>query len=278
MAYNDRKIKLDSSQKDINKKFKNEIEDTDQKIYWYIKFSLPLEAKSVSSKTMYVMDTKGNLFNTSIIYNKELELIVIEPLEIYKEDEYYILHVNSKVKGENGKKLNRDVHILFKIKGGVVCEFKELGENVVIPKLKDRKRLKKVKKRNQVATKSRVYSFQKENKNLLENLDKDKLPYASIKFNPIVAILGVPLFLIGVFLQNQFMIAIGGVIGCLGFAHIIKQLLNRELRSNIYYNMGVINFNKEKFKKAHKKFKKALVINSYNEFAEYGINKLSFFL
>ena len=38
MAYNDRKIKLDASEKDINEKFKNEIENTDEKIYWYIKF------------------------------------------------------------------------------------------------------------------------------------------------------------------------------------------------------------------------------------------------
>ena len=68
MAYNDRKIKLDASEKEINKKFKNEIENTEEKIYWYIKFSLPLNRESVSRKTMNVTDTKGYIFKTKIIY------------------------------------------------------------------------------------------------------------------------------------------------------------------------------------------------------------------
>ncbi len=269
MAYNDKKIKLDASQKDINDKFKNEIENTEEKIYWYIKFSLPLDETSVSKKTMKVTDTNGYIFKTNIIYNKALELIVIETLEPYREEEYYILHISKEVRSENLKNLKKDVHILFKIKGGVVAEFKELGDNVVIPK----PRKKPIQK--QRITKSKVYSFQKENE---QNIIGDKLPFVSIKFNPFVAIIGVPLLLIGIFLKNLVLIALGTVLACLGFIHIIIQILNREFRSTVYYNLGVVNFNKEKFKKAEKRFKKSLMINSYNEFAEYAINKVSFFL
>lgn len=269
MAYNDRKIKLDSSQKDVNKKFKNEIEDTQDKIYWYIKFSLPLNEESVSKKTMNVTDTKGYILKTKIIYNKALELIVIETLEAYKEEEYYILHISKDVKSESLKNLKKDIHILFKIKGGVVVEYKELGENVVVPKPRKKPKIK------QKALKSRVYSFQKD---MEENLFGDKLPYVSIKFNPFVAVAGVPLFLIGIFLNNQILIALGGVVACVGFAHIIMQVTKRDFRAKLNYNLGVVSFNKEKYKKAKKRFKKALNIDSYNEYAEYALNKVSFFL
>ncbi len=273
MAYNDKKIKLDASQRDLNDKFKNDIEDTEEKIYWYIKFSLPLDETSVSKKTMKVTDTKGYILKTDIIYNKSVELIVIETLEAYKEEEYYILHISRDVKAENLKNLKKDVHILFKIKGGEVSEFKELGENVVIPKPRYRKKIK------QKETKSRVYLFQRENKSdLLQNISPDKLPYANIKFNPFVVIAGVPLFLIGIFLNNQIIISIGAVIACLGFFHIILQVTKREFRSSLQYNLGVISFNKERYKKAQKRFRKSLDINNFNEFAEYALNKVSFFL
>ena len=273
MAYNDKKIKLDASQRDLNDKFKNDIETIDEKIYWYIKFSLPLDETSVSKKTMKVTDTKGYILKTDIIYNKSVELIVIETLEPYKEEEYYILHISKEVRAENLKNLKKDVHILFKIKGGEVAEFKELGENVVVPKPRYRKKAK------QKETKSRVYLFEKENKaNIGANVSSDKLQYTFIKFNPFIAIAGVPLFLIGIFLNNQVMIAVGGVVACLGFFHIIFQITKREFRSALNYNLGVVSFNKERYKKAQKRFKKALEINNFNEFAEYALNKVSFFL
>ncbi len=269
MAYNDRKIKLDASEKDINEKFKNEIENTDEKIYWYIKFSLPLNEESVSKKTMKVTDTKGYIFKTKIIYNKALELIIIETLEPYKEEEYYILHISKDIKAESLKNLRKDVNILFKIKGGVVEEFKELGDNVVIPKPRKRPKSK------QKQIKARVYYFEKENE---QNIQGDRLSYVNIKFNPILAIAGVPLFLIGIVLKNHIIISLGGVVSCLGFFHILMQVSNREFRSNLYYNLGVISFNKEKYIKAQKRFKKSLIINSYNEHSEYALNKVSFFL
>ncbi|WP_317366682.1 hypothetical protein [uncultured Tyzzerella sp.] len=270
MAYNDKKIKLDASEKDINEKFKNEIENIEEKIYWYIKFSLPLEEESVSKKTMKVTDTKGYIFKTDIIYNKALELIVIETLEPYKEEEYYILQISKDVKAENLKTLKKDVNILFKIKGGVVEEYKVLGDNVVVPKPK--KKLKSKKNR----TRSKVYSFQKEDNQMA--LGGDRLSYIRIKFNPLLAIVGVPLFLIGIFLTSNAIIALGGVVSCLGFFHILSQVLNRNFRSNLYYNLGVVSFNKEKYKKAQKRFKKSITINSYNEYSEYALNKVSFFL
>lgn len=269
MAYNDKKIKLDASQRDINKKFKNDIKNTEQKIYWYIKFSLPLNEESVSKKTMKVTDTKGYIFKTDIIYNKSLELIVIEALEAYKEDEYYLLHISKNVKAENLKNLKKDVHILFKIKGGEVAEFKELGENVVVPKPRKKPKIKTKE------TKSKVYSFAKDNP---ESILGDRLPYCDIKFNPVIAIAGVPLFLIGIFLKNQIIIVLGAIVATIGFAHIVMQVSKKDFRAILNYNLGVVSFNKGKYKKSYKKFKKAIIMDPYNEFAEYALNKVSFFL
>ncbi|MDE6182206.1 MAG: hypothetical protein K2F59_03260, partial [Eubacteriales bacterium] len=187
MAYNDKKIKVDSSQKELNNKVRNEIEDTEEKIYWYMKFSQPLDPESISKKTMSVTETNGYIFDTKIIYNKNLELIVIEPLDIYKEEEYYILHIKKEVRSENMKNLKNDVHILFKVKGGQVAEFKELGENVIVPK--PRKRPKVERK----PTKSRVYLFQKEEGNTID-INAETLPYLSMKFNPLIGIIGIPIF------------------------------------------------------------------------------------
>lgn len=271
MAYNDRKLKVDSSQKEINKKVKNEIENTEEKIYWYIKFSQPLDPQSVSKKTMTVTETNGYIFDTEIIYNKSLELIIIEPLDIYKEEEYYILHIKKEVRSEQMKNLKSDINILFKVKGGQVIDFKELGDNVIVPKPRKRPKIKRK------PTKYKVYSFQKEEGNNIDIKDQT-LPYLSMKFNPLIGIIGIPIFGIGSFMNNLIVSGIGGIIGLVGFIHIIKQITKKEFRSNLTYNIGVSMFNNEKYEKAHRRFKKALSLNLKNEYAEYALNKTSFYL
>ncbi len=271
MAYNDRKIKVDSSEKSINEKVTNDIKNTEEKIYWYIKFSQALDPESVSKKTMCVTETNGEIFKTKIIYNKNLELIVIEPLEIYKEDEYYILHIKKEVRSEQMKNLKNDVHILFKIKGGQVAEFKELGENVIVPKPRKRKKIERKE------TKSKVYLFQKDGSGNIE-LNSEILPYLSLKFNPIIGIIGILILAAGIFFAN-FIISILGIISTLfGIVHILNQVLKNEFRSNLAYNLGVSKFNKMKYKKANIYFKKALSINLKNEYAEFALNKCSFYL
>lgn len=268
MAYNDKKIKLDSSLKDINKKFKNEIEDTKNKIYWYIKFSSPLDETSVSNETMCVTRTDGYIFDTKIIYNKKLELIVIEALENYKEDEYYILQVSKDVRDEKKVSLKRQINILFKVKGGEIYEFKELAYNI------------KVKPpRYRAPTKARVYSFQKNNKkNPLENIKQDKLPFTSIHLNPIIMIIGLLIFGVGYWRNISVASIVGIGISILGLIYIIWQSRKDEFKSNFYYNLSVINFNNGKYKSANKNLQKAIKINPENEYAEYAINKVTFFL
>lgn len=267
MSYDDSKLKVDSSGEKINDKVHNEIKDTNIKIYWYIKFSLPLNEGSVSQKTMTVTRINGDIFITDIIYNKTLELIVIDALEAYKEDEYYILHISKKLCSEDFITLKNDVHILFKIKGGQVSEYKQLALNIIVPKPKMPK-----------DTKARVYLFQKSGKNPLDYVDKDKLPFVMIKLNPLIALIGIPVFIFGVYSNNITTFGIGIMIALIGFFHIIAQMRSNEFRSNFHYNMGVIRFNRGKYNKANKIFKKALNMNLKNEFAEYAVSKVSFFI
>lgn len=271
MAYNDKKMKVDCSVRKVNELVKVDVENINKKIYWYIKFNLPLDEKSVSKNTMKVTDINGYIFETKTIYNKELELVIIEPLDVYKEEEYHILHIKKELRSKNLKNLRNDIQILFKVKGGQVIEFKQLGVNIIVPNPK--KRTKKINKYN-----SKVYSFNRNiEDNILDKLEGDKLPFINIKFNYLIGLIGIPIFLMGLFTNNNLIIGFGGIISIIGFFHIMIQILNKEFKSNFYYNIGVINFNKENFKKADKKFRKSLKINSHNEFAEYAVNKVSFF-
>lgn len=272
MAYKDGKIKVDSSLKELNNKVITDIENKDEKIYWYIKFNQSLDEASVSNKTMQVTQSNGYLFNTKIIYNKHLELIVIEPLEKYKEGEYYILHVKKEVRSKNMKSLKNDVHILFKVHKGVVSEFKELPSYVKVPKPRKKPLSKRIK------TKSKVYLFQKHSNKKL-NLDSSSvLQYLPIKINPLVGIAGIALA-IGGFLSKVSLLIIPGLItSFLGIIHLFKQINSFEFKSNFNYNLGVARFNKEKYKKAEISFKKALSFNTFNEHAEYALSKVSFYL
>lgn len=283
MAYNDNQIKVDASKRELNNKITNLITDTDDDVFWYIRFNLPLDEQSISNKTMKVTDTKGFVIRTNIVYNKALELIIINPLEKYVKDEYYILHISKKVKSENMQQLKKDVHILFKIKEGQLVDFKEIEENVIVPTPRISfydafKNVAPAKERKQ--TKSRVYSFTEEQERKLEEARKDdnKLPYLNLKINPTIAIIGAILFFLGSILSQGILTTIGIFTSIVGFTILVLQMQVQEFKSNFFYNVGVINFNRGNYKRANKNFKKAVNINSNNELAEYALNKSLFFM
>lgn len=274
MAYTDKHIKIDSTEKKLTKKIQNNIKDTSEKIYWYIRFNIPLDEKSVSNKTMKVTNITGLIINTEIIYNKKLELIIISPLQKYVKEEYYILHIDKKVKSQNNQNIKKTVHILFKIKDGQVVEFKEIADNIKVPK----PRVSKFKNENK-PTKSRVYKFEQIQKQRLEKANQSgKLPFLPIHFNPTFAMLGLVFIAYSWFFDVTLMLILGIFFGIIGFYKIIEQVNDFKFKSIINYNLGVILFNREKFEKANKKFEKALYLDPKNELAEFSLNKTSFYL
>lgn len=282
MSYNDETMKVDSTDRGLNEKVKVHITDKHEKIYWYLKFSLPLDPSSVTKKTMNVIDKDGYLFHTNISYNQKLELISIRPLANYIEEQYYILCIKKEVRSQNLQNLKADVNILFKIKDGELYDVEELGANVIIPKMKKGKRLPKPSVMQAIKEpKNKVYAFQLKNsteENKFGDLEDDELATVPIKFNPIIAVAGM-LGLVGASVANVMTATVGATgIALLGLIHIAIQIANKEFRSNICYNLAVMNFNKKKYKKADKLLKKALKINRLNEYAEYADNKNSYFL
>lgn len=285
MAYSDDTMKVDSSVKGLSEKVKVNITDKNEKIYWYLKFSLSLDPTSVSKKTMNVIDKDGNLFHTDISYNQKLELISIKPLAHYIEEQYYILCIKKEVRSKNLQNLKSDVNILFKIKDGVLYDVEELAPNVVIPKMRKNSFIQKVGSKNTASQrkepKTKVYGFQlgkSKEVNDFDSLADDELPTLPVKFNPAIALAGMA-GVAGSTLTNIIEVTMGAVgLASIGLIHIIIQVANKEFRSNVYYNLGVMQFNSKKYKKADKLLNKALKINKFNEYAEYASNKNSYFL
>jgi len=243
------------------------IKDPNEKIFWYIKFNLNLDPSSVSKKTTNVTDTEGYILDITIRYDENRNLIEISPLEDYIQNHYYLLNISKKVRSVNKKHLKRDVHVLFKIKGKVVSEFKILPPNVKVPK--PRRRKKEVDD-----TAMRVYSFEKD----IGDIKGDNLPFADIMINPLIGAIGVVLTIISLSIGNFIIILACAAIALLGVVHIVIQLSRPVFRSNFIYNMGVRAFKKDKFEKADKLFTKALNINPENEYAEYAKNKITYYI
>lgn len=82
---------------------------------WRVRFNIPLDPKTVNKDTMYVSNSQNQRLRTYIKYDPAKELIEIEPLEPYAENEYYHLVITTKVKSKGGQSLREPVQIKFKL-------------------------------------------------------------------------------------------------------------------------------------------------------------------
>ena len=250
-------------------KMKVEIDDPSQAVCWYIRFNVALDAESVNSKTMRVAETNGYILDTHISYNERDKSIILEPREMYEPNAFYILYISGKVKSARGNYLRQKVHILFKLADNRISEFKVLEKKEDIPKLKQKPaRLKKAR--------SNTKAFAAEEA-VTQSVRTGVLPYAPLRVNVWLAVLGAIVMVLGVVLSNIF-VAIGGVVmGLAGMAHIIMQMMQPRRRSDFAYNKGVRLFNSRKYMQARAMFQKALSINETNEYAEYALYKVQYF-
>lgn len=260
-------IKLVTSSPDLKDKIHIDIKDYTGTIYWQIKFNIPLDEASVSEKTTNVTDTRGYILDTKIRYSQKSNIISIQPLENYVQNEYYILSISKNVRSANFQNLKRDIHILFKIKNNVISKYKILPPNVTVPKPKK-------KPKSMREPKSKVYSFDK----YKDGEKSENLPVASIMINPLIGAVGILATIGGLVMNNLIFVAVSGVVVIMGVVHILKQVMNKKFRSNFIYNRGARCFRKEKYEKANLLFSKALVLNPENEYAEYAKNKVFYYL
>ncbi len=270
------KIKIKTTNPELKDKIRLNVV-SEEPVFWYIRFNIPLDEKSVSKKTMNVTETNGYIVDTEISYDSDKHMIIIVPVDDYEDDQYYLLNITKKVKSSKGQNLKREIHIMFKILGNQIQEYKVLKSNVKVPKSKPRpKNWRIVPQKQRDETVSKFYSpdtLQKLNKTPL-----DRLPYGNIKFNFVVALIGVIATAAGIILANQIIMLIGITVSVLGIIHIITQLLKPGNRSALVYNRGVIKFNRGDYKPASEFFERACKIDGNNELSEYAVNKIKFYL
>lgn len=80
-----------------------------------IKFSAPLNPATVNNRNLYVTTINQVPLRTNIRYDTVSNCIEVEPLDSYKQDESYLLHVTTNVKSIHGKSLPNEMTIQFKV-------------------------------------------------------------------------------------------------------------------------------------------------------------------
>ncbi len=243
------------SNPNLKNKIHLDIGEPSDTVYWYIRFNIPLDSFSVSSKTMNVTDTNGYIMKTWIRYDEEKNLIIIHPLEPYVQNEYYLLNISKKVQSKKGQSLKNEIHILFKLINSEISEFQILKSTVKTPKPRSR-------------PKDYFKRFEE------EKLASEKLPLVDIKINFLISILGIALLIVMAVLKSPILALISVIVLVIGIGHIVLQIVNKETRSTYSYNKGARFYNLREYEKASKFFNKSLVRNSNNNYAWDGIQRL----
>ncbi len=241
-------------------------------VSWYILFNIPLDKSTVSHKTMNVTETDGSLLDVDIHYEEDKNLIVIDPVSAYEDNSYYILNISTKVKSKKGNALKREIHVLFKLVGNKIAEHLVLPESVRVPKPHRNKNRSKAKAKQSV---SKYYSFMQDRSFQGTGVGSPTLPIAPVGLRLWLLIVGLVTAIVSVWLNNLPM-----MLGALGLNLLIVIYIcirGFSRRSIIQYNLGAIWFNAGRYNFASKFFRRALRIDETNEFAEYALNKVSFF-
>ncbi|MDR2903679.1 MAG: hypothetical protein LBU77_04160 [Clostridiales bacterium] len=270
----DQKIKISTTNPELKNKIHYDIAQTDDKVNWYIKFNIPLDASSVNKKTMNITETNGYILNALIEYDSERNMIVLSPVDIYLQNEYYLLNISRKVRSEKGRPLKRAIHIMFKLLDNQITEFQLLKSTVQVAKPRPRTRQYQKELAEKISL-TKVYSL---DENIFKKVPQYRLPYANMHINFIIGLLGIGVTSVSFAVQLIYLTLIGLAVCLAGIAHIFLQFRNRQNRSALSYNIGVLLFNASRYNLAKRRFEKALKISEDNEMAEYGLSKTQFYL
>lgn len=263
-------IKVKSSRPSLNDRILYKIEPNKDTVYWYIKFNILLDEKTITEKSTFVTDLAGYKMHTFIEYSEEYNVISISPIDTYAKNTYYILHITTKVKSKKGNKLKRDIHIVFKLVNNEISNYEVLKKETELPPVHERP--KNYDPENVV---SKVYGFSNDvvNKN-----GKDNLPYLPFKINPFIGIMGLLAIIVAILISNLSIAVIGAFFAFMGVIHIFYQIGSKQKRAVYAYNVGVKNFRAENYEKALKNFEHAFSLDPYNEVIEFAVSRVKYYL
>ncbi len=263
-------LRYASSDIGLTKKIRTHIGENVEKLYWYLRFNLQLDEKTVNSKNMRVTDLEGYSLKTEISYSTKNNIIVILPIDSYEKNCYYILNISGRVKSIRGTPLRKKVTILFKLgMDGQIESYNVLKNDAKIP-----------------AERARPYNYEYRTPNKVTDLDKsifealpqDKLPHARMPINLWLGFLGLVITIGSIATMNVSIIIGGLIVALFCLAIIIVQLTRKKNLSIIHYNIGASRFNKEQYGKANISFQKSILYDEYNEMAEIALGKIRFYL
>ena len=207
---------------------------------------------------------------TDIAYDAVKNRIVISPLDTYEENRYYLLRISRKVRSKRGQRLKTHINILFKLINKQISEYKILRQDVEIPPAKRRPPNYDV-----VHTRSKVYST---DGNEIESVRQDKLPTADLNINILPGVVGLLLTIGSVFVGNAVFIILSVLVCAGGLTYMFRQFTKPENRSIRLYNRGAKKFNHEKYDSAKYLFQRAYMLNENNDYVEYALYKVEFYL
>jgi hypothetical protein len=262
-------IKLMVSNPGLKDKITTNITDPEGAVYWYIRFNTPLDPSSVTKYSMNVTETCGYILNVIITYDYSRNLIVLNPCDLYRQNEYYLLNISTKVRSDKGKPLPKPVHIMFKLKGDEISEFKVIKNTTGLPK--PRKKPESV--RRAEIMELMEARFHEKPKPVNKTVGRPSLPYGPMALRMQLAVLGVIWLGFSLFFNDFYITLIGLSLLMLGFLHICFQLARRRTRSILNYTRGVMHFNRGGYSDAQRLFEKSLRQDPYNDLAKYAAAK-----
>ncbi|MEM1502825.1 S-layer homology domain-containing protein [Domibacillus sp. 8LH] len=80
---------------------------------WTIKFSKSLDADTVSTLDLVVMDAEGSLVETTFTYSDKTKSITLTPLQPYQKGAVYTLYIGKGIEGTDGVQLKHTVKMDF---------------------------------------------------------------------------------------------------------------------------------------------------------------------
>lgn len=293
-----KKMRFASSDPSLQDKITVDIDEALERVYWYIKFNIPLDGSTVSYHTMTVKDTDGYIMRTAITYADEKNMIVVSPMDSYQQGRFYILTISQDVKSAGGNNLKSVVNILFKLKNNVISEFKMVPPHVELPEPRPRPQnydelqrlmgntlLRDIHDDNipegflgsdEVAD-TNIDDSEKDVKKKRSFFNKDSyqdnLPFADLKVNILLGVIGVGLTIASILVDNRPYIIASMCLCTVGVLHIIYQLNTKKIKSVLKYNLGVIKYNKGNYEKALKNFERAVDLQEENTLAMHAANK-----
>ena len=108
-------LSIEGMTEDLEGKVKQDLKYKTGNFLWKVKFNVPLDPKTVNNVNLYVTTENLSPLKTAIRYNSLENIIEIEPLEPYAQDETYILNITTNVTSLSGKACLRNKRYLFPV-------------------------------------------------------------------------------------------------------------------------------------------------------------------